>query len=155
MFRTLAAVALAAAVPAPLMADYTECKVIHNGPIQSNKTEQPFVRQPDTAALSEDKAPCKPAPVVVQGPGMAPNSTFTNDGEPPVRFSYAPKQTMKVALGQENIDRICGVPPCGLRFEGCTRGDVVALPDPWDASFGRIARHEFAHINGWPATHGE
>jgi hypothetical protein len=100
---------------------------------------------------------CQPAPVVVLGPGMALNSTYVNDGEPPKRFAHVPSGEVRIRFGQANLDAICGVPPCGLVFEGCTHGNLVVLPDPYKVNneqFARIARHELAHVAGWPASHG-
>lgn len=100
---------------------------------------------------------CQPAPVVVQTSRIAPNSTYVDDGEPPARFSHVPSRPLLVGFGQKSIDELCGVPPCGLVFEGCTDGDRMALPNPFttdSATFARIARHELAHHAGWPATHG-
>jgi hypothetical protein len=101
---------------------------------------------------------CQPAPVVIQTPQMPANSTYVSDGEPPLRFSHAPDHPLIIGFGQENIDALCGRPPCGKKFLGCTRGDQMALPDPFTTdsmTFGRIVRHELAHVNGWPASHGD
>lgn len=135
MFRTLAAVALAAAVPAPLMADYTECKVIHNGPIQSNKTEQPFQRQPDTAAST-----------------LYPK-TFIFDGMPPERMRGPAVVTVSTGSIAD-----CGIPAPGAWFEACTRNGVIHTDNPCDhpdQSYARLLCHEVAHTKGWPADHGE
>ena len=101
---------------------------------------------------------CEPLPVVVQKPGMAANSTLASTDNPPKRFAHPPVGTMKVAFGEDAIANFCGQPPCGMKFYGCIRGDVVVLPDPFTVSneqFGRIARHELAHVAGWPETHGD
>jgi hypothetical protein len=111
-----------------------------------------------SAAPAAQPVQCEPAPPVVQRPNLAANSTYTNDGEPPRRFSAPPKASMKIAFGRENIDALCGRPPCGFVFEGCVRGDTIALPDPFttdSATFARITRHELAHVHGWPETHGD
>lgn len=113
------------------------------------------------ASLSVSAAPvkqCEPAPVVAPTPGLASNSTYTNDGEPPKRFSKVPAGFVKVRIGQAAIDEFCGRPPCGLVFKGCIRDDTIILPDPYtmdSREFARITRHEFAHFAGWPATHGD
>jgi hypothetical protein len=98
---------------------------------------------------------CQPAPVVKPVPGLAPNSTYTSDAEPPARFLYMPKGYMRVKFGQAAIDENCGVPPCGMIFLGCVRDDLVVLPDPSHPDFAKITRHEIAHFNGWPASHGD
>lgn len=99
---------------------------------------------------------CQAAPPAPVGPAFAPNSTYTSDGEPPKRFSVSPKGFVKVAFGQENIDRYCGHPPCMKVFLGCNRGDLIVLPDPYTSGeFARVTRHELAHFAGWPATHGD
>jgi hypothetical protein len=101
---------------------------------------------------------CQPVQVVIQTPSMPPNSTYDSHSEPPKRFGYTKNSVMRVAFGQANIDAICGKPPCERIFLGCTRGDVVVLPDPFttsDEQFARITRHELAHANGWPASHGD
>jgi hypothetical protein len=108
-------------------------------------------------SASPPAATCQPAPIVVQKPGMAPNSTYINDGEPPKRYSGPPAGYVKIVFGRTEIDNLCGRPPCDKVFLGCRRGDVLALPDPFstsDAEFARITRHELAHFNGWPDTHG-
>lgn len=99
---------------------------------------------------------CQLAPADPVGPAFAPNSTFVSDGEPPKRFRGAPKGFVKVAFGQENIDKYCGHPPCAKVFLGCTKGDLVVLPDPFTSpDFARITRHELGHFNGWSAAHGD
>lgn len=113
------------------------------------------------AALTYVSAPaapprqCEPARDIVQTPDLAPNSTLFNDGEPPARFLTAPKGHVQVMFGQESIDRICGVPPCDKIFLGCVRGSVIVLPDPSHKDLAKIIRHEIAHLNGWPRTHGD
>lgn len=92
------------------------------------------------------------------GPTVAPHSTYYNDGTPPRRFSRVPKRQLKVRFGQAAIDAFCGRPPCGMVFEACTDGNVIALPDPFTTdpqTFSRIVRHELAHVNGWPDSHGD
>jgi hypothetical protein len=101
---------------------------------------------------------CEPAPVVIQTPTTAANSTYTSDGEPPKRFAMPPDKPVKVAFGGAAIDETCGRPPCNMIFEGCVRGGIVVLPDPFttdSATFARIVRHELAHVRGWPASHGD
>jgi hypothetical protein len=103
-------------------------------------------------------ATCQPAPVIVQTPQMPANSTYVSDGEPPLRYSHPPTHPIIIGFGQANIDNLCGRPPCGKIFLGCTRGDQMALPDPFTTdslTFARIVRHELSHVNGWPATHGQ
>lgn len=112
-----------------------------------------------TASASPPPAPtCQPAPIVVQAPGVALNSTFVSDGEPPMRFRHLPTHAVIVAFGQTEIDALCGVPPCQKIFLGCIRGDQMALPDPYTTdseTFARVVRHELSHVNGWPASHGD
>lgn len=99
---------------------------------------------------------CEPAPVVKPVAGLAPNSTYINSSEPPERFlRQMPAGHIKVAFGREMIDKHCGVPPCNHTFNGCVRGDLLVVPDPRDPDFDKIMRHEIAHFNGWPATHGD
>lgn len=101
---------------------------------------------------------CEPVRFVKMAPGLPANSSYVNDGEPPARYRSPPKGQFKVTFGQAGIDEFCGRPPCGMRFLGCARGDRIALGDPFTtdgAEFARIARHELAHLNGWPSTHGD
>lgn len=107
------------------------------------------------AAPSSQPASCEPERVVVQTPGLALNSTYISSSEPPARYRAAPKGYIKVRFGRAAIDEYCGRPPCGRVFLGCTRGDLMVLPDPDNPDFARITRHELGHFNGWPATHGD
>jgi hypothetical protein len=85
----------------------------------------------------------------------APNSTYYNDGDPPARFAKVPKGYVKVMFGQEAINNLCPKAPCGMVTLGCTRGDLLVLPDPFTSpNFVRITRHELGHFAGWPASHG-
>lgn len=98
----------------------------------------------------------KPLPVPVTV--TAPSSTYYTDVEPPARFAHVPPQSLTISFGQDAIARLCGRPPCGMIFLGCTRGNEMALPDPFTTdsqTFARIVRHELGHVAGWPATHGE
>lgn len=100
---------------------------------------------------------CEPPQIVAPAPNLPANSTYTSDAEPPKRFRVAPRGFIKMRFGQAEIDDLCGRPPCGFVFEGCQRGDEIALPDPFsvpDEQFARIARHELAHHSGWPRSHG-
>jgi hypothetical protein len=111
---------------------------------------------PLLAAGAKPATQCS-APVAVPVSVKTPNATFYNDGEPPVRFAHVPDRPVQVSFGQEAIDQLCGRPPCGMRFEGCTSNNKIALPDPYktDAkTFARIVRHELGHHAGWPETHG-
>lgn len=101
-----------------------------------------------------DALKCEPPLKVEPAPNLAEGSTYYDNGEPPKRFLVMPEGFVKVAFGREAIDKYCGVPPCGMRFLGCIRGDLMVLPDPSDPDFAKIARHEIGHFNGWPATHG-
>jgi hypothetical protein len=101
-----------------------------------------------------DALKCEPPLPVKPAPGLAEGSTYYNSGEPPKRFLVMPKGHIKVKFGRQAIEEECGVPPCGMRFLGCVRGDLMVLPDPSDPDFAKITRHELGHFNGWPATHG-
>jgi hypothetical protein len=86
-----------------------------------------------------------------------PSSTLYTDVEPPARFAHVPRKQLRISFGKEAIDAMCGRPPCGMIFEGCTDGEVMALPDPFTTdpqTFARIVRHELGHVAGWPGTHG-
>lgn len=123
------------------------------------------------AALSAAPAParapapanprvCQPLPVVKVVPGLAANSSYATSvtTEPPVRFRGNPRVPLIFYFGREHIDRLCGVPPCHYVFRGCVRGRKVVLLNPFetsDADVARFLRHEIAHINGWPPTHGD
>jgi hypothetical protein len=99
---------------------------------------------------------CQPARDIVQTPSMAPNSTKYTAVEPPARFlKTMPAGYVKIRFGREAIDKYCGVPPCGLIFHGCVRDDIIVVPDPDAKNFMTILRHEIAHFNGWPWTHGD
>lgn len=108
-------------------------------------------------AQTTQTSSCEPVRFVAPTPTMAPNSTYVSDSEPPARFSGPPTHGVEVYFGQANIDAICGQPPCGKHFLGCTSGNKMALMDPFTADgeqFMRILRHEIGHENGWPDTHG-
>jgi len=99
-----------------------------------------------------------PAPVPVPATVTAPNSTYYSNGAPPERFRHGPQITLKIQFGREAIDKLCGKPPCNMFFAACTRGDQMALPDPFTtdpAVFAHVLQHELGHVNGWPATHGD
>lgn len=101
------------------------------------------------ASLSVSAAPvkqCEPAPVVAPTPGLASNSTYTNDGEPPKRFSGPPTRTMQIRFGQAYIDQLCGRPPCGYVFKGCARGDQMAVPDPFATDSRRLTVTEIIFL---------
>ena len=100
---------------------------------------------------------CEPAPVIAPAVAakLPSNSSYISDAEPPARFLTPLKGYVKVYFGREAINEQCGVPPCGKIFLGCRRGDTIVLPDPSDPHFAKITRHEIAHFNGWPATHGD
>jgi hypothetical protein len=111
---------------------------------------------PTAAVPQTAPAACQPAPVIFAASGLPARSTYVSDGEPPKRFAKAPNGYVKVRFGQQAIDEVCGRPPCGKVFLGCTRGDLIVLPDPFSSpDFARIARHELGHFAGWPASHGE
>lgn len=100
----------------------------------------------------------KPIPVPAPVLAAVPNSTYYTDVEPPKRFAHVPKGQLRVTFGNAGIDDLCGRPPCGMIYEGCTDGNRMALPDPFkmsDKDFGRIVRHEIGHKNGWAASHGD
>lgn len=108
-------------------------------------------------AIPEQPSRCAPAPNVKPMAGLAPNSTYVSDDEPPKRFRSVPRRTVRVAFGRAAINKYCGRPPCGLEFLGCTTDSgLVVLPDPFAAQdFAKITRHELAHVAGWPASHGD
>ena len=151
-------IALAFVAGALTPADYQDCKTVNNGPIVKQKPPaEQYGRQPDVAALQPTAAQCSAPIPVAPSPNLAPNSTFYSDGEPPARFAHVPNVKLQVRFGQAAIDELCGRPPCGMRFLGCSRGPQMALPDPYSmdsAQFAKIVRHELGHVNGWPATHG-
>jgi hypothetical protein len=97
------------------------------------------------------------APIPVPQTVTTPNSTYYSNGEPPARFAHIPNVVLHIRYGQQAINDLCGRPPCGMMFLGCTSGTNMALPDPFSMDgeqFARIVRHEIGHLNGWPATHG-
>lgn len=116
-----------------------------------------FVAVLAPAAAPAPSSTCEPV-VAVPKTVTAPNSTYYADGLPPKRFSHSPAQKLTFMFGQDAINSFCGKPACGYFFEGCTDGKTIALPDPFTTdpqTFSRLLRHELAHINGWPDTHGD
>jgi hypothetical protein len=110
-----------------------------------------------TASSAKSDAACEPPRALPPSPNLAPNSTYTSDSEPPRKYRGAPSKVIRIQFGQDAIDELCGR-PCGGHFEGCVRGDQLAILDPFkisDEAFGRLMRHELAHENGWPETHGD
>lgn len=81
--------------------------------------------------------------------------TLYSDGMPPKRF----QGNVRVVIATvDNLNDVCGQPPPGKFWFGCTRGVTVFMPNPCpygQQEYARILCHEFGHIQGWPATHGE
>jgi hypothetical protein len=100
---------------------------------------------------------CQPVQPFKAEPGMAANSTYISSDEPPERFlRKMPSKYVKVVFGPEMVDKYCDPAPCDFVTRGCVTGDdLIVLPDPSEKDFAKIARHEIAHFNGWPASHGD
>jgi hypothetical protein len=83
-------------------------------------------------------------------------TSLTYDGLPPTR--YEGNRTLKLTV-VDDLTTVCGQPPKGFAFLGCARGETAFLPNPCPRgpteSYARVLCHELAHLNGWPATHGE
>lgn len=112
----------------------------------------------NVSATAPPPVVCDPPRAVKPMPNLAPNSTYVSDAEPPARFRGIPHRPLTIEYGAEAIARFCGRPPCRKRFLGCARGDRIAIIDPFTEDsqlFAKIMRHEMAHLNGWPATHGD
>jgi hypothetical protein len=142
MLRSLLAAALVL-TPAPVAADWTECKFINQGPITKDKPPEPFVRQPDFAAASSYP------------------KTEIYDGMPPERLRSPSPRIARVVFG--HVEE-CGRPSIpdhpNAAFAACIRNDgIVYLPNPCDygdrEEFARLACHEQAHLAwAWPKDHG-
>jgi len=83
------------------------------------------------------------------------NSTLYFDGMPPKRY----QGNVRVLIATvDNLNGVCGQPPPGKFWYGCTRGITVFVNNPClsgSQEYARILCHEFGHINQWPATHGD
>lgn len=103
---------------------------------------------------------CNPPQSPPVGVNVAPNSTWQSAGWPPQRFqrNNAVRVTFTSGVAVTNI---CagGVPPCGYVVLACQRASGLILPNPCTYShsdeYARLVCHELAHLNGWPATHGD
>jgi hypothetical protein len=98
------------------------------------------------------------APVPVPPTAIAPNSTYYSDGMPPERFR-ANNQVMVRFGSQADIEGICGKAPCGKIMLACQPPRQMILPNPCrygpSDQYAKLVCHELAHLNGWPATHGD
>lgn len=89
-------------------------------------------------------------------------ATLFTDARPPARF-HDDVVFMLDVRDQAGIDAAChprfGVPPRGMKTDACTLDGRVVAPNPCAFSqserYARMICHEMAHVNGWPATHGE
>jgi hypothetical protein len=93
--------------------------------------------------------------------GAAPNSTYWSSGIPPKRFQGNTKIPVEFATPEE-IQRKCGInnrPVCGVRIYACHTGEKLVMPNPCDypvqGLYTALLCHEIAHVNKWPATHGD
>lgn len=89
---------------------------------------------------------------------VAWGSATAFDGMPPPKYQgdlLAPTWFVQF----DKIPGLCGYPtPKQGRFEGCSLPGKMVLPNPCLAefsgqSFARLACHELAHQQGWPASH--
>lgn len=115
------------------------------------------------AAASPDKRQCTPVESAfkpVPSSGVAPNSSYVSEAAPPLRFRGDARTIIQFAPPDE-VDRLCsgGRPVCGFRFSACRRGNQLIMPNPCGPAmaepFAKLLCHELAHVNGWPATHGD
>jgi hypothetical protein len=121
-------------------------------------------------AVSEQPASakqCRPADSDPAIPANAPaNSTWLAAGKPiPERFRGAPAGWLKIQFMEaDEVNRVCagGQAVCGRIFYACVRGDTLIMPNPCDEpgapedkGYAGTLCHEVAHVNGWPATHGD
>jgi hypothetical protein len=85
-----------------------------------------------------------------------------NNGMPPERFR-GDVATVVIFTDRAGIGRLCGIaqPPytiiaCAGRIDGTP---VIVMPNPCPLGdseiYAKVMCHEMAHINGWPATHGD
>jgi hypothetical protein len=115
-------------------------------------------------ALVQQCAPRQPWPAI--SANAAPNSTYEAVDKPiPARFQ-APVNGVRVDFASAaEVDRVCagGKPVCGRRFYACAfKAKLLLLPNPCDVpgaprgeGYAGLLCHELAHLNGWPATHGD
>lgn len=93
---------------------------------------------------------------------LAPNSSLFSDARPPARYQAEATVTLKFAE-QDQIDAAChpryGVPPAGMKTDACATGRTIIAPNPCEYDetdrYAHLLCHEMAHVNGWPATHGD
>ena len=104
---------------------------------------------------------CEPPRIVLVKPGVTPpNATYHSSSMPPERFRGDNQATIFFTSPAE-VERICGngaKPICKMRRIACVKGGRIIMPNPCGfgtESFGRYSCHELAHVNGWPATHGD
>lgn len=103
--------------------------------------------------LPVEKVPQPPVAVV------APNSTYYSNGSPPERFRTGVKFVVVFGTADE-VHATCAAAalpvPCGSRYGGCVIGSTVHVPNPCERTgdYADLLCHELAHVNGWPASHG-
>jgi hypothetical protein len=117
--------------------------------------------QMNATAPTTASAQCIPpdSRVVILPPNAPTNSTFEFAGQPPLRYREDASTVVEFTSADE-VNRRCagGVPICGKRFLGCRRGNKLIMPHPCRAnpeSYAALLCHEVAHVNGWPAYHGD
>ena len=87
--------------------------------------------------------------------------TTVFDGWPPPRFQHMPDKAVRILFGRVAINAECGYAKWPLVIEACSETDVklLIMPDPCrfpaNDNYARLLCHETAHLDGWPATHGE
>lgn len=93
----------------------------------------------------------------------APNSTYLTTVAPPQRFTGGAKVKVEF-VSPDEANRICanqasGLPVCGRLFYACHRDGKLIMPNPcgypMSDPYAKLFCHEQAHVNGWPASHGD
>lgn len=88
-----------------------------------------------------------------------------SDGRPPERFTSTSAATVQL-VDRGDVNAACGTAPEGFEYVACTRTrerkgvrvSTIIMPNPCqfpEERFAQILCHEFGHVNGWPASHGE
>lgn len=107
-------------------------------------------------------AQCVPVEQVVLPPPtvVAANSTYYTNGAPPERYRGDTKVVFQFD-SRDEVHAICAAValpvPCGSRYGACVIGNVVHVPNPCSevSEYAATLCHELAHVNGWPASHGD
>jgi hypothetical protein len=137
-------------------------RILITGVILALASIQPRTTPTHAPAPATPSGACSAGMPALPSRPLATGSTYFSDAMPPERFRNASQAHLVIETPAE-ISRICiaaGAPalPCGYSYVACTIGSTVHMSNPCDHPDERWAAlmcHELAHVQGWPATHGD